>query len=87
MGGFLRKTFGQLRKPDTPVGAPVAAAAAAAAAAPAPAAAARPSIISAAVKTPSLIGGRSNIFTSPQGVVDEELKIKRRKLGAGKPKA
>lgn len=85
MGGFLRKTFGQLRKPDTPVGAPVAAAAAAATA---PAvAAARPSIISAAVKTPSLIGGRSNIFTSPQGVVDEELKIKRRKLGAGKPKA
>ena len=81
MTGFLRKTFGQLRTPDAP------------AAAPAATVAAKPSIvaakpsITAGVKTPTLIAGRSNIFTSPQGVVDEELKVKKRKLGAGTAKA
>jgi len=83
MGGFLRKTFGQLRKGEG---------AAAAAISPVVSqtiatATAGSKPITGGVKTGSLIAGNPNIFTSAQGVVDDELKIKRRKLGAGKPKS
>ena len=88
MGGFLRKTFGQLRKGEGPAAAAVAPVvqstiATATAAKPSITAGVKPSI-TAGVKVPTLIAGRSTIKTSPQGVVDEELKIKKRKLGAGK---
>jgi len=81
MGGFLRKTFGQLRQGEGPVAAAVAPVVQSTIAT--ATAGAKPSI-TAGVKTPTLIAGSPTIFTSPQGVVDEELKLKKRKLGAGK---
>jgi hypothetical protein len=88
MGGFLRKTFGQLRQGEGPAAAavaPVVQSTIATATAGA-GAGVKPSI-TAAVKKPTLIAGRPDVHTSPQGVVDEELKLKKRKLGAGKAKA
>ena len=82
MGGFLRKSFGQLRQGEGPASAAVAPVVQSTIAT-ATAAASTPSI-TAGVKPPTLIAGRPTIFTSPQGVVDEELKLKKRKLGAGK---
>lgn len=84
MGGFLRKTFGQLRQGEGPVAAAVAPVVQSTIAT--ATAASKPSI-TAGVKTPTLIAGSSNIHTSPQGVTDEELKIRKRKLGAGTAKA
>ena len=83
MGGFLRKTFGQLRQGEGPAAAAVAPVVQSTIAAATTSAGAKPSI-TAGVKTPTLIAGSPTIFTSPQGVVDEELKLKKRKLGAGK---
>ena len=89
MGGFLRKTFGQLRQGEGPAQSVVAAAVPAAAPVPVHTIASTmfktpTAKISAGVKVPTLIAGRSTIKTTPQGVVDEELKLKKRKLGAGK---
>jgi len=84
MGGFLRKTFGQLRQGEGPAAAAIAPVVQSTIAT--ATAGSRPSI-SAGVKMPTLIAGRSNIHTSAQGVMDEELKVKKRKLGAGKTKA
>ena len=83
MGGFLRKTFGQLRQGEGPAAAAVAPVVQSTIATATAGAGAKPSI-TAGVKTPTLIAGRSDVYTSPQGVVDEELKLKKRKLGAGK---
>ena len=83
MGGFLRKTFGQLRQGEGPAAAAIAPVVSQTIAT--ATAGSKPSI-TAGVKTGSLIAGSPNIHTSPQGVVDEELKIRKRKLGAGKTK-
>ena len=84
MGGFLRKTFGQLRQGEGPAAAAIAPVVQSTIAT--ATAGSKPSI-TAGVKTPTLIAGSPTIFTSPQGVVDEELKLKKRKLGAGTAKA